>query len=120
MRNFTAATVEGFVAHDPSMKKTTTGKSVCTFPVAINHYTAPDAPPKVSYLEVETWEKLAEICTGNVTKGKRVLIIGELRQDRWEGKDGKTQSRIKLVGKELRFLNSGGKEKESDEEKEAV
>jgi single-strand DNA-binding protein len=64
---------------------------------------------------VETWEKIAEICSKNVTKGKRLMVIGSLRQDRWEDDNGKTQSRIKIIGNDIRFLESG---KKTDEAKE--
>ena len=63
------------------------------------------SPPKVSYIDIETWEKVAEMCGKSVSKGKKIMVIGTLKQDRWEGKDGKTQSKIKLVGKEIRFLD---------------
>jgi single-strand DNA-binding protein len=106
MQNLAAATIEGFVTQNPVLKKTKTGKSVCTFSLAVNHFTKIDENPKVSYIEVETWEKIADICSQSVTKGKRLLVIGGLRQDRWEGKDGKTQSRIKIVGNEVRFLET--------------
>jgi single-strand DNA-binding protein len=64
----------------------------------------------VSYIDIETWEKLAEMCGKNIIKGNKIRVIGTLKQDRWEGKDGKTQSKIKLVGKEVRFLDSKKKE----------
>ncbi len=106
MQNYTAATIEGFVTHEPMLRSTKTGKSVCTFSIAVNHYSQPDAPPRVSYIDVETWEKVADICGKNVSKGKRIMVIGSLKQDRWEGKDGKTQSKIKLVGNQIRFLDT--------------
>ena len=106
MNNFAAATVEGFVTHEPQLKKTKTGKSVCTFSIAVNHYSKSEEPPKVSFIEVETWEKVAEMCSKNVSKGKRLMGIGSLRQDRRESEDGKTKSRIKIVGNEIRFLES--------------
>jgi single-strand DNA-binding protein len=106
MQNVAAATIEGFVTRDPVLKRTKTGKSVCSFSLAVNHYTKMDDSPKVSFIEVETWEKIAELCSQKIAKGKRILVIGGLRQDRWEGKDGKTQSRIKIVGNEVRFLES--------------
>ncbi|HON80257.1 MAG TPA: single-stranded DNA-binding protein [Spirochaetota bacterium] len=113
MHNYTAATVEGFVANEPIVRETKTGKSVCTFAVAINHYSDPDSAPKVSYLDVETWQKLAEMCSKNVKKGKRIMVMGGLRQDRWEGKDGRIQSKIILIGREIRFLDSLKTVKES-------
>ena len=46
------------------------------------------------------------MCSKNVSKGKRLMVIGSLRQNRWESEDGKTKSRIKIVGNEIRFLES--------------
>jgi single-strand DNA-binding protein len=117
MQNYASATVEGFVTHEPVLKTTKTGKSVCSFSIAINHYSNPESPPKVSYLDIETWEKFAEHCSKNVSKGKRVMVIGELRQDRWEGTDGRIQSKIKVVGNQLRLLGSlkAGEERDAAE-----
>ena len=105
MINFNTATVEGYVAHDPRIKETKNGKSLCEFAVAMNHYSEPDAPPRVSYIEVETWDKLADTCAKNITKGKRVMVHGKLRQDRWESKEGRVQSKLLVVGQEVRFLD---------------
>ena len=107
MQNFSNATIEGFVTHDPQAKTTKTGKSLCTFALAINHYSKSDEPPRVSFIEVETWEKTADICSKNITKGKRVLVTGSLRQDRWEDEKGKMQSRLKIIGNEVIFLSPG-------------
>lgn len=114
MQNFSNATIEGFVTHDPQAKTTKTGKTVCTFALAINHYSKSDEPPRVSFIEVETWEKMADVCSKNITKGKRVLVTGSLRQDRWEDDKGKMQSRLKIVGNEVIFL---GPPKAADEAK---
>ncbi|MBN2078735.1 MAG: single-stranded DNA-binding protein [Spirochaetes bacterium] len=106
MQNYVTATIEGNATRDPVIKKTKTGKEVCSFTVAVNHYSKEDDEPKVSFIDVETWEKLAGICSSAITKGRRVMVIGTLRQERWEGTDGKKQSRIKIVGREVRFLES--------------
>jgi single-strand DNA-binding protein len=118
--NYGNVTIEGFVTHDPSSKKTKTGKDVCNFSLAIHHYSKADSEPQVSYIDVETWEKLAGICSDNITKGKRVMVIGTLKQDRWNGQDGKTQSKIKIVGREIRFLESLKSLQEKEQHAEAV
>jgi single-strand DNA-binding protein len=104
MLNYQITTIEGNATRDPVIKKTTTGKDVCNFTLAVHHYSKEDDEPKVSYIDVETWDKLAGICSSGISKGKRVMVVGTLRQDRWEGKDGKKQSRIKIIGKEVRLL----------------
>jgi len=104
MHNYATATIEGFVTQNPTVRETKTGKMVCNFSLAINHFNKADSEPKVSYIDVETWDSLAKLCSGSIIKGKRIMVIGTLRQDRWEGKDGKSQSKIKIIGNEIRFL----------------
>lgn len=106
MQNYQTVTIEGRATHDPELKQTKTGKNVCSFSVAMNHYSKEGDEPRVSFIDVETWEKLADYCAGNVAKGRRLMVAGTLRQDRWEGQDGKKQSRIKIVGKEVRFIET--------------
>ncbi len=106
MYNFASATIDGFVTREPVVRKTKTGKTVCNFSLAVNHFYGEKSEPKVSYIDVETWEKVAEICSNHVDKGKRLIVIGYLRQDRWENDEGKVQSRVKVIGNEIRFLES--------------
>ncbi len=120
MRNYATATIEGFVTHSPILRETKTGKAVCSFSLAVNHYTKADSEPKVSFIGVETWEKTAAICAENISKGRRVMVIGALRQDRWEGKDGKVQSKIKIVANEVRFLEPPKGSKKGEISAEAV
>lgn len=119
MQNYANTTIEGFVTQDPVSRKTKTGKNLCTFSLAINHFSKSEEDPKVSYVDVETWEKLAEICSDNIAKGRRVMVFGTLRQDRWEDSNGKKKSRIKIVGNEVRFLESSLRKRETDGQAEA-
>ena len=104
MKNYAAATIEGFVTQNPVVRTTKTGKSVCSFTLAVNHFSKEGSEPGVSYIDVEIWEKLAETCAPKIAKGKRIIVIGSLRQDRWEDGDGRIQTRIKVVGSEMRFI----------------
>ena len=106
MSNYAGATLEGFITHEPVSKQTKTGKSLCQFSMAINHFSKENDEPKVSYVDVETWNKTADICSKYLSKGKHVMVIGNLRQDKWETKEGKMQSKIKVVGNEVIFLDS--------------
>ena len=96
----------GRLGQDPELKHTPSGAAVCNFSLAVNHYSRDDSDPKVSYIEVEAWEKLAEICGEYITKGKWVIVIGELRQERWQGEDGKGRSKLKIIASEVRLLAS--------------
>lgn len=104
MQNYSTATIEGFATHDAVSRTTKTGKNVCSFSLAINHFSKADEDPRVSYVDVEAWEKTADYCSKKITKGKRIMVMGTLRQDRWEGKDGKAQTKIKIIANEVRLI----------------
>lgn len=89
------AIVEGFVTDEPIVEKSKTGKTILMFSLAIRHYTRPGEPSRVSFIEVEAWEELADINAPLLEKGKRVIVKGRLRQDRWEEHKGEC-SRIKI------------------------
>ncbi len=115
MNELNSMLLEGNVVRDAVLKKTPKGTSVCTFSVASNrYYTSGNTPVKeTSYFDVETWGKLAETCGTSCTKGRRVRIVGRMKQDRWVGSDGKNHSRLMLVAEHVEFkaaASSGGDE----------
>lgn len=110
MRELNQITIEGFITEEPLIRKLNSGKTVCSFSLTC-HHNSQNEDRKVSFFDVETWEKLAASCVDRVRKGRRVVISGSLRQDRWQDSDGKPHSKVKLVGNEVRYL-TGIKEEE--------
>jgi len=98
--------LEGRVTHDPILRKTKTGKSVCIFAIAMDHPVKGEAKPYVSYIDIETWEKLADLCAENIKKGRIIQATGRLKQDRWQDDNGKSRSKIKLVSNQVKFIES--------------
>ena len=101
--SYAQSTLEGNLTAAPILKKTKTGKSVCSFSVAVNHPSNSEEKP-VSYFEIESWEGRAEWAIKNLEKGTRVLVIGEPRQDRWEDMDGNARSKVKVVADQIRII----------------
>jgi single-strand DNA-binding protein len=98
--------LEGRVTHDPILRKTKTGKSVCMFAIAMEHPVKGEAKPKPSFIDIETWEKLADLCAENIKKGRMIQATGRLKQDRWQDDTGKTRSKLKLVSSQVKFIES--------------
>ena len=96
MNNLTNCTVEGIVVGDPESRKTKTGRIVTTFQIAINHYSKPGEPPRVSFISVEDWNNITP-----VKKGYRITVCGNLRQDRWADEKNNVQSRLKVIANEI-------------------
>ena len=76
--------------------------------VAVNDARQKD---KVSYIDVDAWSKLGDICQQYLTKGRQVLAEGRLVQDTWE-KDGKKQSKLYVKADNVQFM--GGKSEKTE------
>ena len=105
MNNLNSILIEGNIVRDVEVRSTPKGTTTCTFTIASNRFFKQETgmEKEVSYFKVETWAKLAE-STGNFgQKGRGVKVVGRLRQDRWQGTDGKPQSRIVIVAEHIDF-----------------
>ena len=97
--------IMGNLTRDPEMKYIPSGKAVCSLSIANNRvYTKNgEKVTEVSYFDVDVWGPAAENCSKYLTKGSGIIVEGRLRQDRW-GKEGKTQSRVRITANAVHFL----------------
>ena len=101
----------GNLTRDPEIRVTPTGTSVCQFGIAVNRTFAGENGAKreeVTFLDVEAWQKYAELVAKYLTKGSSCMIEGRLKLETWDDKtSGQKRSRIKVVLENVQFL--GGK-----------
>ena len=78
---------------------------MCSFALASNRYFKQDeeTQKEVSYFDITTWSRLAEVCGEYLKKGRGVRVVGRLKQDRWTDADGKVRSKILIVAEHVEF-----------------
>ncbi len=105
MNSLNTIIVEGNVVQEPVMRTTTKGTKICIFSLmTVRSYKKDDSYEReVSFFEVETWAKLAELSIKNVSKGRGVRVVGRLKQNRWESDDGKKHAKIGIVAEHVEF-----------------
>jgi single-strand DNA-binding protein len=115
MNNLNSVLIEGIITRDAVLKNTAKGTAVCNFSLASNRfYKNNDGMEKeVSFFYVETWAKLAETCGAKGNKGRGVRVVGRLKQDRWNGADGKNHSKVVIVAEHVEFRSEFKKNKET-------
>lgn len=95
--------IMGRLTRDPEMRTTTTGKSIASFSLAVDRGGQDD---QADFFDVSAWEKLAELVTQYLSKGRRCLVQGRLRQDSWDDKDtGKKRTKVEIVATDVTFLD---------------
>ena len=99
----------GNVTRDPEMRYTPSGAAVCTFGIATNrYYVASDGQKKeeTEFIKVVSWNKLAELCSQLLVKGRKVYVEGRLQTRSWETPDGVSKQTTEVVIDDMRILDS--------------
>jgi len=122
MNNLNSLLLEGNLVRDAELHQVgSSGTSVCKFTVATNRSYKKDNwyEKEVSYFDVQTWGKLAEFSANSGKKGRSCRVVGRLKQDRWEGPDGKKNSKVYIVAEHIEWRterkdgSSGGHSREN-------
>lgn len=94
-------TLVGYVAQEPNIRTTKTGKVVTELRVGItpryrDRATGEWRDADSSYFSVTCWERLAHHVRASMHKGEPVLVRGRFKTETYEDKDGrpKTETRI--------------------------
>ncbi|MEP6710704.1 MAG: single-stranded DNA-binding protein [Candidatus Saccharibacteria bacterium] len=101
----------GRLTRDPEARTTSTGKTVVSFSLAVDRAGQDDS---ADFFDVTAWEKLGELVMQYLSKGRRVLVQGRLRQDSWDDKEtGKKRSRVEVTATDVTFLDGPAGENNS-------
>lgn len=114
MANFNQVVLVGRLTRDPELRYTNEGKPVCEFTLAANRkFTrkSGEAVEEVTFVDVVTWNRVAEITAEFLKKGREVLVSGSLTQDRWvDAQTQQNRSKLRVVAGTLQFLGGGSKD----------
>jgi single-strand DNA-binding protein len=92
----TPITIVGNLTDEPELRFTPSGAAVIKFSVAVNRrsfdrQTNEWKDAGTSFYRVNAWNQLAQNCAETLTKGARVVVFGDHREDHWT--DEKTQEK---------------------------
>ncbi len=112
MANLNRVLLIGNLTRDPELRYTPGGAAVCEFAIAINNtYTTKQGEKReeVTFIDITTWARQAEICAEYLKKGRPVFVEGRLKQDRWDDqKTGQKRSKITVTAERVQFLGGAG------------
>ncbi|MDR0723767.1 MAG: single-stranded DNA-binding protein [Endomicrobium sp.] len=99
----------GRLTRDPELRRTSTGKAVCSFDIAISRRMKDastgqwkDSDP--TFVPIIVWGDQAERCGERLKKGFPVHVEGRLQTNKWEGNDGVKRSRLEVIASRVQFL----------------
>jgi len=99
----------GNLTRDPELRYTPNGTAVCSFSIATNRSWTTDTGEKkeeVDFHRIVAWNKLAELCSQFLTKGRKVFVEGRLTTRSWTGQDGVQKQTTEIIISDMILLDS--------------
>lgn len=99
----------GNLTRDPELRYTPMGAAVCTLGLATNRSWTTETGEKkeeVEFHRLVAWNKLAELCSQLLVKGRKIYIEGRLQTRTWTGQDGKERQTTEIVMDDMIILDS--------------
>jgi single-strand DNA-binding protein len=108
MRSLNKVVLMGYLAADPDIKATKTGKSVSSFSIATNRdWKTADGErhEATDFHKIIAWNALADICGKHLKKGSGVYLEGRLMNHEFKDKEGKNRFVTEIVADLVNFLS---------------
>ncbi|MEZ0360486.1 MAG: single-stranded DNA-binding protein [Hydrogenobacter sp.] len=108
----------GRLTKDPVVRYLPSGSQTTEFSIAYNrrYKVGEEWKEESHFFDVKAYGKLAENLGTKISKGYTVVIEGRLTQDRWTDKEGKAQSRVRIVAEAVRIINKPKLDEAPEEE----
>ena len=94
----------GNLSTDVDSKETATGTPYCRFSIAVNRRFA-KSNEDVDFFNIVCWRGLAETCTKNLVKGRKVAIVGAIQINKYQKEDGTSRQTIDIIADDVEFLS---------------
>src|SRR4030042_483488 len=109
-RSLNKAMLIGNLTRDPELRYTPNGTAVCSFSLATNRSWLPsdsnERREETEFHRIVAWNKLAELCSQLLTKGRKVYVEGRLQTRKWTGQDGLERTTTEIVINDMIILDS--------------
>ncbi len=107
--------IVGHLGADPEMRYTPSGVPVTSFRVATNRVWTNqegERQEKTTWFRVTAWRRLAETCNEYLSKGRLVLVEGDVDASAWTASDGESRATLELTARTVKFLGGRGERAE--------
>lgn len=99
----------GRLTHDPELRTTQSGKSVCMFSIAVNRI----GIEGTDFINCQVWGTQAENLCKYQKKGNLIGLVGSLRNESFQTDSGETKHRSYVIANNIEYLTSKKEDSES-------
>lgn len=93
--------LSGRLTRDPELKTTTTGKSVCSFRLAVDRN-----KDETDFPTVVTWNDTAEFASRYLGKGRKIIVEGYIHTGNYTDNNGNNRTATEVYAENVEFADS--------------
>jgi single-strand DNA-binding protein len=100
----THVAITGNLTDNPEVTFTPNGAAVCNFRLAVTPRIKDGdqwRDGETSFFRITAWRQLAEHVGDSLSKGDRVIVLGQLRTRSWETPEGERRSVVEVTAEEV-------------------
>ena len=94
----------GRLTQDPQASTLDSGHSYCRFSIAVNRNFSRDGENRADFINIITWDALAQNCVKYLVKGSQVAVTGSIQTGSYE-RDGVKRQTFDIRADQVEFLS---------------
>ena len=98
----------GRLTRDPELRKTSNGRSVTNFCLAVNR-----ANEGADFIDCVAWSETADLAVKYLHKGSQIGVTGRIQTRTYDDKNGNSRKIVEVVIERIQFLGDPKKKEES-------
>jgi single-strand DNA-binding protein len=108
MASFNKVILMGNLTRDPELKTLQSGMRVAKLGLAVSEMwrdkSTGEQKEVTCFVDVDVWDKLADLCGQHLSKGRPVLVEGRLKMDEWTTKEGEKRTKLVVRADTIKFV----------------
>lgn len=104
--------IVGNLGGDPELRYLQSGRAVCNFSVAVSERwrdrNSGEQQERTAWYRVAAWGPLAETCNTYLSKGRQVMVTGNVNARGYINNNGEAAASLDLTAREVKFLGGRG------------
>lgn len=119
MSSFNQVILMGNLTRDIELNYTASGTAIGSFGIAVNESwksASGEKKERVTFVDCDSFGKTAEVMKQYLARGSPIMIVGKLRLDEWQEKNGGgKRSKLKVSVNSFTFVGSKREDAQTDQ-----
>lgn len=100
--------IKGRLVRDPEVRKTPNDITTCKITVAVDRAYSSGGEKQTDFFDCVFWRQGAEFVSKYFSKGKEIIVQGEMQSRKWQDKDGNNRISWEIQNAHAEFCGGKG------------